>query len=117
MVINDDAALRDALRFALRLEGADVCLHEDGAGALADPRLKDAACLVLRNHLPGIEGLEVLRRVRKMGLSVPVILLASASTAALRARAATAGVWLVLEKPIMDGALVNAVSGLLREIT
>jgi two-component system response regulator FixJ len=118
MVVNDDEALRDALRFALHLEGADVCLHADGAGALADPRLKDAACLVLRNHLPGgIEGFEVLRRVRDMGLSIPVILLASASTRALRARAAAAGVWLVLEKPVMDGALVNAVAGLLREIT
>ena len=88
-----------------------------GAGLLADPALPTCACLVLKYHLPGMDGFEVLQRVRDMGLTMPAILLTSAATPALRARAAAAGVWLVLEKPIMDGALVNAVVGLLREIT
>jgi CheY-like chemotaxis protein len=64
-----------------------------------------------------VDGLEVLRRVRARGLEMPAILLTSNATPALRARAAAAGVWLVLEKPIMDGALVNAVTARLREIT
>lgn len=117
MVVTDDEALRDALRFALSLEGAEVCSHADGAGLLADPKLLGATCLVLRNHLTGMEGLDIVRRVKEMGLSIPAILLSSAATPALRARAKAAGVWLVLEKPVMDGALVNAVAGLLREIT
>jgi FixJ family two-component response regulator len=117
MVVNDDAAMRDAMQFALHLEGAEVCLHETGEGLLADPGLPDCACLVLKFHLPEVDGLEVLRRVRARGLEMPAILLTSNATPALRARAAAAGVWLVLEKPIMDGALVNAVTARLREIT
>lgn len=117
MIVNDDAAMRDAMQFALRLEGAEVRLHESGAGLLADPALPACGCLVLKFHLPEMDGLEVLRRVRAMELTMPAILLTSNATPALRARAAAAGVWLVLEKPIMDGALVNAVTARLREIT
>ena len=117
MVVNDDDGMRDAMQFALRLEGADVQLHAGGAELLADPALPTCACLVLKYHLPGMDGFEVLQRVRDKGLTMPAILLTSAATPALRARATVAGVWLVLEKPIMDGALVNAVVGLLREIT
>jgi two-component system, LuxR family, response regulator FixJ len=117
MVVNDDDGMREAMQFALQLEGAQVRLHERGPELLADPVLPACACLVLKYHLPGMDGFEVLQRVRERGLTMPVILLTSAATKALRARAAAAGVWLVLEKPIMDGALVNAVAGLLREIT
>ena len=117
MIVNDDAAMRDAMQFALHLEGAEVCLHETGDGLLSDPSLSASACLVLKYHLPEMDGLEVLRRVRAMGLAMPAILLTSNATPALRAKAAAAGVWLVLEKPIMDGALVNAVTARLREIT
>lgn len=117
MVAHDDAAIRDALQFALRLEGAEVNLHESGAGLLADPALPDCACLVLKYHLPEMNGLEILRQVRAKALEMPAILLTSNATPALRAKAAAAGVWLVLEKPIMDGALVNAVAARLREIT
>lgn len=117
IVAHDDAALRDALQFALRLEGAEVHLHESGAALLADPALPACACLVLKYHLPEMNGLEILRQVRARGLEMPAILLTSNATPAVRAKAEAAGVWLLLEKPIMDGALVNAVSAILREIT
>lgn len=117
MVVNDDVALRDALQFTLRLEGAEVHHYEDGAGLLADPALADAACLVVRNHLRGMDGFELLRRLRAKDLHMPAILLTSAATPALRARAKAAGIWLVLEKPVMDDALVGAITGLLRDIT
>jgi len=117
MVANDDEAVNHALQFALRLEGAEVCLHESGAGFLADPKLPEAACLVLKYHLVGMDGLEVLRRVRERGVAAPAIVLTSAATSAMKARAKAEGVWLLLEKPVMDDALVGAVAGLLREIT
>ena len=45
MIVNDDAAMRDAMQFALCLEGAEVRLHETGAGLLADPLLPACACV------------------------------------------------------------------------
>ncbi len=117
MVVNDDAAMLDAFGFALRLEGVNVRLHRDGDGLLADARLPDCACLVLACHLPGLDGFEILCRVRAMNHAVPSIMLTSAATPALKMRAREADIWLLLEKPIMDGALVEAVTGLLRETT
>lgn len=114
VVVNDDEAMRDALRFVLRLEGADVCTYADGAALLADAMLPAASCLVLNQHLPEMDGLELLARLRARGFAVPAILLTSAATPALRARAAAAGVLLVLEKPILDDTLVDAVAGVLR---
>ena len=117
MVVHDDAALRDALQFALRLEGSEVRAHETAGALLEDQRLADCICLVLKYHLPDIDGLALLGRVRAMGFDMPAILLTSSASPALRARAKAAGVWLVLEKPIMDAKLVDAVATLLREIT
>lgn len=117
MVVSEDEAVRDSLAFTLRLEGAEVCVHATGAGMLADHRLAGAACLVLRYHLPDTEGLEILRAVRARGLTMPAIMLTSHATPMVKARAQAAGVWLLLEKPIMDEALTGAVAGLLREIT
>ncbi len=117
MIVNDDAAMRDAMQFALHLDDAVVRLHESGAGLLADPALPACACLVLKFHMPEMDGLEILRRVRAMELTMPAILLTNNASPVLREKAAAAGVWLVLEKPIMDGALVNAVTALLREVT
>ena len=117
MVVHDDEAIRDALDFALGLEGVDVCRHEAGGALLADPALPQAACLVLRHHLPGMDGLEILARVRARGLTMPAVLLTSHATPDVQARARAAGVWLLLEKPIMDDALVSAIAKLLRETT
>jgi len=114
MVVNDDEAMRDSLQFVLQLDGAEVRLHASGAALLADPALPRAACLVLKNHLPDIDGLEVLAQVRARDLAAPAILLTSVASPALRRRAAKAGIWMVLEKPILDDALVDAVAVALR---
>ncbi len=114
MVVNDDDAMRDSLRFLLRLEGAEVRLHGDGSSLLADPDLKMAACLVLKDHLPDIEGLALLAQMLAGGVLVPAILLTGAATSAMRHNAARAGVLLVLEKPILDDRLVDAVTSMLR---
>jgi len=113
MVVNDDAAMRDALQFVLRLEGLDVLVHADGAALLASRDLPRTKCLIVKDRLPGMDAFEVLQRLRERELSLPVILLTSAATPALWGRAQAAGVWMVLEKPILDNRLVEAVTSVL----
>lgn len=124
MVVNDDAALAHALHFALSLEGVNVHWHGDAPAALASPDLKRAECLIVKDRLPSMDGCELTRQVLAQGLTPYAILLTSAATLALRARAAAVGVRLVMEKPILDNSLVEAVLGVLcmpppvlREIT
>ncbi|MDR3504936.1 MAG: response regulator [Acidocella sp.] len=113
VVVNDDAAMRDALRFVLRLEGLEVQAYANGDAFLASRDLPHAKCLILKDRLPGLDAFELLRQLRARELSPPVILLTSAASPALYGRAQAAGVWRVLEKPILDNRLVEAVTSVL----
>ncbi|WP_297369004.1 response regulator [Acidocella sp.] len=109
MVVNDDEAVREAICFVLRLEGLEVCAHADATSALACPELPAAHCLVLGDHPPVQDGCELLRLLRARNAAAPAILLAGRVTPVLRARAGVAGMAMVLEKPLLDNTLVEAV--------
>jgi two-component system, LuxR family, response regulator FixJ len=113
VVVNDDAAMRDALRFVLRLEGLEVQAYADGGAFLANHDLPRTRCLILKERLPGLDAFELLQQLRERELSPPVILLTSVASPALYDRARAAGVWRVLEKPILDNRLVEAVTNVL----
>ncbi len=109
LVANDDDAMRNALQFALRLENFEVRAHRSGAELVADPDLRRADCLILKDGMPDMDGLEVMRFLRACDLVPPAILLTANATPRLRARASAAGILLVLEKPILDNALLDGV--------
>jgi two-component system response regulator MprA len=75
LVADDDPALREALRRALRLEGYDVDLAADGAEALAALATGNPDLVVLDVAMPNVDGLEVARRVRTDGNRVPILML------------------------------------------
>ena len=64
VVVDDDEALRNAVRRALRLEGYDVDVAVDGAEALAHPADLDADLVVLDVLMPVLDGITVCRRLR-----------------------------------------------------
>jgi two-component system response regulator MprA len=75
LVADDDPALRDALRRALRLEGYEVDLAADGAEALDAVAAGGPDLLVLDVAMPNVDGLEVARRLRTEGNRVPILML------------------------------------------
>ena len=80
LVVDDERAVRESLRRALELEGYDVELASDGESALA--RLDDGPpvdATVLDVLMPGIDGLEVCRRLRATANAVPVLMLTARS--------------------------------------
>ena len=64
LIVEDEPAVRDALVRALETEGYDLVIAEDGAQALAQMAQSPADALVLDVMLPGVDGLEVARRLR-----------------------------------------------------
>ncbi|HTQ71336.1 MAG TPA: response regulator [Acidocella sp.] len=109
LVYSDDEPIGHALRFVLRMEGVDVQLCPDAGALLASPALAQAHCLVLKDNLPVLDGCALLRAAREKGADAPAILLVSRQTLAVTARAAEAGMWIVLERPILDNRLVDAI--------
>lgn len=108
VVIDDDAAVSHALKFSLELDGFHVRTYPDGDALLAAAALPERGCLVLDMNLPGMDGLELLSRLRERRVSLPAVLITSNPNAALRARAAVAGVP-IAEKPLLTDALPDMV--------
>lgn len=109
LVVDDDAAVRHSLKFALELEGLDVRLYEDGAELLREAALPQSGCLVVDYLMPGMDGLELVERLRDRAVDLPALLITGRSTGDLRRRANRAGFRGVVEKPFDDGALLDGI--------
>jgi two-component system, OmpR family, response regulator MprA len=113
LIVDDDRALREALRRALTLAGYDTLLAADGEGALALAATRPDA-LVLDVGLPGIDGLEVCRTLRASGDRVPVLMLTARDAIADRIDGLDAGADDYLVKPFDVGELKARLRALLR---
>ena len=113
-MVDDDRALSEALRRALTLAGYEVQLAADGSCALelVAQELPDA--VVLDIGLPGIDGLEVCRRLRRLGNRVPILMLTARDAVAYRIDGLDAGADDYLVKPFDVGELRARLRALLR---
>jgi two-component system, LuxR family, response regulator FixJ len=107
LVVDDDAAVRAALKFVLGVEGFRVRLYDGPAALLAEPHLPDRGCLVIDFRMPDIDGMALIGLLRAQQVGLPVILISGRVDKQLLRRAAQQGVSRVLEKPLSDAALVE----------
>jgi two-component system, LuxR family, response regulator FixJ len=108
-VVDDDLAVRESLKFALELEGLAVRLCGSGTELLRHPDLHQAGCLVMECKMPLMDGFEVLDILAARGAKIPAILLTSYATDAFRRCAAASGARFILEKPLLNGSLVDRI--------
>jgi FixJ family two-component response regulator len=113
LVVDSDLAVRAALKFALEVEGFVVHLCGSGLELATHPDLHRADCLVLDDKMPLVQGRSVLDRLLEHDFQAPIILMTSHLTGSLRRRATLAGVRHVLEKPFLNGALVDSIHDVL----
>jgi len=116
LVVDDDAAVRESLRRALRLEGFDVELAGDGAEALErlEENGDDPDLVVLDVLMPNVDGLEVCRRLRRTGSRVPVLMLTARDEVRDRVAGLDAGADDYVVKPFALEELLARVRALLR---
>jgi FixJ family two-component response regulator len=112
LLIEDDVSVREALTFALRVEGFRVDVHESAEPLLQSADLPQPACLVLDHYLPGTLGADALAILRRRGLDGPVILITTQPGADVRTAAVRLGAR-ILEKPLLGGDLPAAIRELL----
>ena len=114
LVVDDDRAVREALRRALTLGGYEVQLAEDGEQALELIVQAVPEAVVLDVGLPGIDGLEVCRRVRRLGNRVPILILTARDAVADRIDGLDVGADDYMVKPFDVGELKARLRALLR---
>lgn len=107
VVVDDDAAVRAALKFALEVEGFDVLLYDGARAVLAADSLPERGCLVVDYRMPAIDGIELIVELRRRNVVLPAILISARVTNGLRDLARGSGLTRVLEKPLSDSALVE----------
>jgi two-component system response regulator FixJ len=108
VVVDDDPAVCNSLKFSLEIEGFAVRLYESGAELLNERTLPACSCLVVDENMPGITGLDLIARLRDRNITAPAILITWHPNTALARRAAKVNVPIV-EKPLLNDALLELV--------
>ncbi len=118
LIVDDDQAVRDALRRALTMQGYDVELASDGEEGLLRLRSNPNAVdlLIVDVLMPRLDGLEMTRRLRNDGNAVPILMLTARDQVADRVAGLEAGADDYLVKPFALEELVARVRALLRRL-
>jgi len=109
LLVEDDPGVRRSLQLLLRGRGFEVRAYASGLALLADPTALGAVCLVADYRMPEIDGLLILRRLRELGWQGQALLITAFPSARLVDQAVAAGYSRVIEKPLVEAALVDAV--------
>jgi FixJ family two-component response regulator len=112
-VIDPDPVARSGLRTLLHGLGVDVSTFDSAESYLLAANGRHLSCLIVDLLLPGMSGLELLRRLRSAGNDVPVILLADESDVPTAVAAMREGATDFIEKPYVDVAVLKQVQKLL----
>ncbi|MGI9245272.1 MAG: response regulator transcription factor [Steroidobacteraceae bacterium] len=114
-VIDSDPDARARIGSLLQPVGIEVLPFESAETYLLSGSGRSLACLIVDLLLPGMSGLELLRRLRALGSDVPVILLADESDVPTAVAAMREGATDFIEKPYVNVAVLKQVRKLLRQ--
>ena len=108
-VIDDDAAMRDSLAFLLDVNGFRPEVFESSNAFLAKVANSAPACVISDIRMPGMNGIELVRKLKSDGNECPVILITGHGDVALAVEAMKAGAVDFIEKPFDDAVLLDAI--------
>src|SRR6202051_98487 len=108
-VVDDDISVRESLELLIRSEGWQPETFESAQEFLAHPRALVPSCLVLDFSLPGLNGLELQKRVAVERTDMPIIFITGFGDVPMTVQAMKAGAVEFLTKPFSEGALVSAI--------
>jgi len=114
LVVDDEAAIREALERALRLEGFVVRTAAGGRAALEEIDGEQPAIVLLDITMPDLDGVEVIKRLRAQGSDLPICVLSARNEVDDRVRGLQAGADDYLVKPFALEELVARLHALLR---
>jgi two-component system, LuxR family, response regulator FixJ len=108
-VIDDDAAMRDSLAFLLDVNGFQVEVFESSNDFFSKMPVRVPACVVSDIRMPGMNGIELVRKLKNDRVACPVVLITGHGDVALAVEAMKAGAVDFIEKPFDDAVLLNAI--------
>jgi FixJ family two-component response regulator len=110
-VVDDDVSVRESLELLILSEGLHPRLFASASEFLASPRPSVPSCLVLDFSMPGLNGLELQKRVANDRAEMPIIFITGYGDIPMTVEAMKAGAVEFLTKPFTDEALLGAIRG------
>jgi FixJ family two-component response regulator len=108
-IVDDDESIRVGLSRLFKALGFDVDVFASGEEFLNSGDLRSSACLVLDLRMPGMDGLELQRRLISSNCQIPIVFLTAHYNEQARAQALTAGAISFLHKPFNEESLISNV--------
>jgi FixJ family two-component response regulator len=115
-VVDDDAAIREAVQSLLRSVGLRAEGFASAPECLQSGQLQDTVCLIVDVRMPGMSGLELQQRLTTAQCPLPILFITAHGDAATRARALSAGAVGFLDKPFSEEGLLRAVQAALPSV-
>jgi FixJ family two-component response regulator len=113
-IVDDEEGIRKALGRLLRAAGLDAYGYANGQEFLTAAAERRPDCVVLDLHMPGMSGLQVLRKLKATGLLLPVVVITAHDEPETRQECLSTGARAYLRKPLEDRLLLNAISAAMR---
>src|SRR6202790_4347721 len=113
MIVDDDDSIRKAVRRLMKSYGFAVETFASAEEFLGSDRLAKTSCLILDVHMPGLNGLELQKRLVASGSVVPIIFITAFTDDPPPAQAMNAGAAGYLAKPFSDDELLNCIRSVL----
>ncbi|MCA1453769.1 response regulator transcription factor FixJ [Bradyrhizobium sp. BRP22] len=114
-VIDDDDAMRDSLQFLLDSADFEVHLFDSAQAFLDTLGAVEFGCVVSDIRMPGIDGIELLKRIKESRVSFPVIIMTGHGDVPLAVEAMKLGAVDFMEKPFEDDRLIAMIDVALRQ--
>jgi FixJ family two-component response regulator len=108
-VVDDDISVRESLEALIRLEGLEVQTFGSALEFLAYSRTSAPSCMILDVSLPGLNGLELQKRIFNEQRDMPIIFITGHGDIPMSVQAMKAGAVEFLTKPFADDVLLNAI--------
>lgn len=108
-VVDDDVSVRESLELLIRSEGWQPKLFSSAQAFLDQPRVSVPSCLVLDVSMPGLNGLELQKRVARERTDMPIIFITGHGDVPMSVQAMKAGAVEFLTKPFNDHTLLSAI--------
>ena len=114
-MVDDDSAVRDAMRDVLQEEGLAVEVYATAEAFLEAYRPGREGCLLVDAVMPGMDGFELLRRLKDEGRWLPAIMITGNGDVHMAVRAMQAGTVDFIEKPVSEGELLVSIERALEQ--
>jgi two-component system nitrogen regulation response regulator NtrX len=109
LVVDDEPAIRDTMRMILEYDGYEVIVAGSGPEGLATVEKEGPDLVFLDIKMPGLDGLEVLSRLRGLYEALPVVIISAHGTTATALEAGRLGAFRFIEKPLSKDYVLDAV--------